>query len=509
MDHGSTATLHDLERGEERVETTILLGIAGVAALVHVATNGRYGFHRDELQTLSDALHMDWGFVAYPPFTPLVERVGMALFGHSLMGLRLFSVIAQAAVIFVAGLMAYELGGGRLAQVTAAVCVALAPLAIFQATEFQYSTFDYLWWVLIAYFVIRLLKSEDARWCVPIGATVGLGLMTKYTMVFYVAGILGGLVLTDARRFLRTKWFWIGIAIAWVICLPNVIWQVRHDFISYHFLHSIHVRDVRQGRAQGFFKYQFWINANPASAPLCIAGLIAFFRRRRFRMLGWMYVIPVVVFALNNGRFYYVGAVYPMLLAMGAVVGERWVATWSRGWRWAVEGIVFAGIAFCGAYSSAIIIPWAPSGALKEFALNNNGDLREEIGWDDLVRAVAGVRDALPAEQRHNVGILVGNYGEGGAVTILGPEYHLPPAIQLTNSGWLRGFPTPPPSTLIVVGWEREQVDEAFTACRLAGHNGNSSGVKNEESVDHPDIYVCGPPKLPWPQFWAEHQRFG
>jgi len=91
----------------------------------------------------------------------------------------------------------------------------------------------------------------------------------------------------------------------------------------------------------------------------------------------------------------------------------------------------------------------------------------------------------------------------------LGTEYHLPPAIQLTNSGWLRGYPTPPPSTLIVVGWDREQVDEAFTACRLAGHNGNSPGVKNEESLDHPDIFVCGPPKLAWPQFWEEHQRFG
>ncbi len=511
MHDGSTATLHDLGCGEERArpETAILLAIAGVVALVHVATNGRYGFHRDELQTLSDALHMDWGFVAYPPFTPFAERVGMVVFGHSLVGLRLFSVIAQAVVIFVAGLMARELGGGRLAQVTAAVCVALAPLAMFQATEFQYSTFDYLWWVLIAYFVIRLLKSEDARWCVPIGAAVGLGLMTKYTMAFYVAGILGGLVLTSARKFLWSKWFWMGIGIALIICLPNVIWQVRHDLISLHFLRHIHARDVRQGRGDGFFKDQFLINANLAATPLWIAGLVGYFRDRRFRMMGWMYVIPLVVFAATRARFYYVGAAYPMLLAMGAVVCERWVASWSRGWRWAVEGIVFAAIAFCGTYSSAVIIPWASSGPLKEFALKNNGDLREEIGWDDLVRAVAGVRDSLPAEQRENVGVLVGNYGEGGAITFLGPEYHLPPAIQLTNSGWLRGYPTPPPSTLIVVGWDREQVDEAFTACRVAGHNGNSLGVKNEESEDHPDIYVCGPPKLPWPQFWEEHQRFG
>jgi len=486
-----------------------LLTVALGMAVIHIATNGRYGFHRDELQTLSDALHMDWGFVAYPPFTPFIERIGMAWFGHSLIGLRMFSVIAQSAVIFIAGLMAREFGGGRLAQVTAAISVALAPLAMFEGTEFQYTTFDYLWWVLIAYFVIRLLKSDDPRWCVPIGAVIGLGLMTKYTMGFYLAGIAGGLVLTQARRFLRTKWFWTGTALAFLICLPNLIWQLRHDMVSLHFLQSIHHRDVGEGRADGFWQDQFRINTNLATAPLWIAGLISLFRNGRYRMLAWMYVIPLAVFAATKARFYYIGAAYPMLLAMGSVRGESWVSTLRRGWRWTVEAALFVGIAAGGIYFAAVIVPLAPSGALRDFALKNNGDLREEIGWEDLVRAIADVRDNLTVEQKQNLGVMVGNYGEGGAITILGPEYHLPPAIQLTNSGWLRGYPSPPPDTLIVVGWNQHQVDEAFTACRLAGHLGNSLGVKNEESEYHPEIYVCGPPKQGWAEFWRTHQRFG
>ena len=120
-----------------------------------------------------------------------------------MVGLRLFSVLAQAAVIVVAGLMARELGGSRLAQVTAALAVAFSPLPLFSGTEFQYTSFDFLWWVLIAYFTIRLLKSEDPRWWLAIGAAIGLGLLTKYSIVFYIAGILAGLVLTPARRFLR------------------------------------------------------------------------------------------------------------------------------------------------------------------------------------------------------------------------------------------------------------------------------------------------------------------
>ncbi len=494
---------------DQRSTTFSLLAIAVTVAVVHILTNGRYGFHRDELQTLSDAMHMDWGFVAYPPFTPFIERIGLSLFGLSLVGLRLFSVLAQAVIIAVTGLMARELGGGRLAQITAALTVALAPLSLFEGTEFQYTSFDSLWWVLIAYFVIRLLKSEDPRWCLAIGAAIGVGFMTKYTMGFFVAGIVAGLLLTRGRQFLASKWFWAGIALAFLICLPNLVWQLRHDLISLHFLEHIHKRDVGEGRGEGFFKYQFWICTNLFSAPLWIAGLVSFFRSPRYRMLGWMYAIPCALFAISKARFYYLGAAYPMLLAMGAVVGERWISSLSRAWRWAVEGALFVGLLAVGAYFSAVIIPWASDGPLRQFSLNNNGDLREEIGWEELVKAVTRVRDSLPPEQQASLGVVVGNYGEAGAVEILGSAYHLPPPITLTNSGWLRGYPAPQPTTLIVVGWSQRQVDEAFTDCRLAGHNGNIEGVKNEESKDHPDIFVCGHPRLPWPEFWEENQRYG
>jgi hypothetical protein len=494
---------------DSRGDTLALVGIALLVAVIHLLTNGRYGFHRDEFQFLSDARHLDWGFVAYPPVTPLLERIGLQLFGVSMVGLRLFSVIAQAVAIVVTGLMARELGGGRLAQITAALAVATSGLPVFEGTEFQYSSFDYLWWGLIAYFVIRLLKTENPRWWLAIGVFIGLGLMTKYTILFFIAGILCGLVLTPARRFLWTGWFWGGVAIALLIFAPNFIWQARHGFISEHFLQHIHIRDVRQGRGDGFAKDQFIICANLVAAPLWIAGLVAFLRDRRYRMLGWMYLVPLALFAFGKGRGYYLAAAYPMLLAMGAVVGERWVASMKRPRRLAVEGLFFTGLAAWGLLAYAILVPLAPGGPLKQFALKNNGDLREEFGWDELVRTVAGIRDSLPAEQRGDVGVLVGNYGEQGAVEILGPASHLPMPISLTNSAWLRGYPAVPPATLIVVGFSRERADAAFTSCRLAGHNGNSEGVKNEESESHPDIFVCGAPRLPWPEFWKAYQSYG
>ena len=245
--------------------TLAVLGIAASVAVIHLLTNSRYGFHRDEFQFLSDARHLDWRFVAYPPVTAL-ERIGLGIFGVSLVGLRLFSVIAQALAIVITGLMARELGGGRLAQITAALCVALSPLPLFEGTEFQYSSFDYLWWVLIAYFVVRLLKTENPRWWLAIGATVGVGLMTKYTMCFYVAGILGGLLLTRERRYFLSPWFWGGSALAVLIFLPNLLWLEVLAWIHSHsiFLQHIHMRaDVSEvAGLHGFLLDQIKICVN-------------------------------------------------------------------------------------------------------------------------------------------------------------------------------------------------------------------------------------------------------
>jgi Dolichyl-phosphate-mannose-protein mannosyltransferase len=495
-----------------RPEYLFLALIAVVMIILHAATNGRYGFHRDELQVLDDARHLDWGFVAYPPMTPFIERVGLALFGTSLVGLRMFSLLAQAAALIVTGLMAFELGGKRLAQIVAALAVLISPLPMFEGTEFQYSSFDYLWSVLIAYFLIRLLKTENPRWWLGVGAMIGVGMMTKYTMVFFVAGVVAGVLLTPVRRYLKSPWLWAGVALSLLIFLPNMIWQIRHHFISLEFLQHIHKRDVGEGRADGFVRDQFMISTNPFTAPIWLAGAYFYFfsaAGKRYRLLGWLFLVPLVLFMVGKGRGYYVAPVYPMLFAAGSVLFESWARSIPAVWSRALQAVLFAGFAIGGAYAAAVIIPFNPVIEAHGFALRNNGDLREEIGFTDLVKAVADVRDSLPPDQRANVAIITGNYGETGAVDLYGPTYSLPQAISGTNTAWYRGYGDPAPQTVIAVGLSRHFLDEHFGTCRLAGHNGNPYGIKNEESEDHPDIYVCGPPRDGWAAFWRDFQRFG
>src|SRR5271166_3749133 len=319
---------------DTRTDTALLIYLALVTVIVHMLVGQRYGFHRDELATLDDARHLAWGYVAYPPVTPFLGRVALELFGTSLRGIRFFSALAQAIVVVLSGLMARELGGKRLAQVVAALAVAIAPVSLFSGAVLQYVAFDYVWWVLTAYFLIRLLRTEDPRWWLAVGAAIGMGMMTKYTMIFLVAGIVVGVLVTNARRYLKSPWLWAGVAVSLLVFLPNLIWQIQHHFVSLEFLRHIHKRDIRWGRTKGFLPEQLFIAANMITIPLWVAGLFFYFRKpdgKPFRMIGWMAVVPFVLFLIAKGRGYYMAPVYPMLLAAGAVVEERWLASLSAG----------------------------------------------------------------------------------------------------------------------------------------------------------------------------------
>ncbi len=502
---------HSAERPATRRDLLPVFLIAVAILLLHTLTNMRYGFHRDELQFLSDALHLGWGYVAYPPLTPFIERLSMVLFGFTLEGLRLFSVLAQAGIVVTAGLIARTLGGNRVAITTAALAAALAPIALFEGTEFQYTTFEQFGWVLATYGVVRLLDSEDERWWLWIAAFAGLGIMAKYTVVFFVVALLAGFVLTPARRFLASRWFLFGCGLTVAIVLPNLIWQVHHNFISLHFLEYIHARDLRIGRggARDFWFFQALICANPFALPLTIAGVIAAWRSVRYRALSIAFVLTILSFALTKGRGYYTGAVYPIMVAFGAVAIMHWASSLRPAFRRTIVIVLWTGILAFGIYAACALVPIASRGPLKAFALARSEDLREEQGWDTFVQTIAQVRDTLTPAQRASLGIVTANYGEQGAVEILGRSDGLPAPISLTNSAWLRGYPTPQPTTLIVTGLDLEDANEEFTDCRVAARVPYPAHLNNEESKYHPDIFLCGPPRLPWPEFWKKYQRFG
>ena len=491
-----------------------MLILAGAAFLtLHMATNGQYGFHRDELQTLDDARNLDFGFVAYPPIAPLIARLELILFGTSLTGFRVFSSIAVSTVIVLAGLIARELGGNRHVQILAAVSAGISPLSLDQGAVFQYVSFDYLWGVAATYFLVRLLKSEDPRWWLAIGATLGIGMETRYTMGFLALGIAGAVLLTPSRRYLRSGWLWAGVGVSIVLLLPNLLWQVRHHFISLDFLSYLHARDLRQGRYRGFYRGQFLVCVNIVTAPLALLGLwFEFVRRegRRYRMLGWVFVLTFALFALAGSRSYYTAPLYPMLIAGGSLLFGELAAKWLGKWSWAAYGAQWSAI-FVGGFAFILLaMPVAPVGSrVWRISSKLHDQFREEIGWPDLARSVANIYHSLSAEEQARTGILTGNYGEAGALNLFGPAVGLPHAMSLTNSLWYRGYDLRLPQTVILTGFDLDEGRKLFGSCVVAGNNANSFGVENEESRDHPDILLCTNLRRSWPDFWEHSRRFG
>ena len=483
--------------------------IAVLVFALHTATNHRYGFHRDELQVLDDARALDWGYVVYPPLTPAVARVSSEIFGTSLTGLRSFTALAQSLIIILAALMARDLGGGAAAQVAAAAMTGIAPLAVIQGALFQYVSFDYLWWVLIAWLMIRLIRTGDARLWLAIGATIGVGALTRYTIAFFIAGLVAGVLLTGLRRHLKSPWLWAGVAASVVIFMPNLLWQVRHDFVSLEFLRSIHARDVEIGRTDGFLIEQLFVPANPFAIPWWIAGLWFYFftgRGKPYRAIGWMFVVPFVLFLLFKGRSYYTAPTYPMLLAAGAVMWERLLVDYRRVALAAAGVAVFAGATMSG----VLMLPIAPvNSAVWKVTSVVHDNFAEQIGWPELVDAVAAVHRALPPQERAAAAILVTNYGQAGAINLYGPQRGLPRAISGVNSHWARGYGSRAPQTTIVLGMSEQQAARLFESCEVHGEVTNSYGVSNEESREPNDILVCRGTREPWPRLWGRLRSFG
>jgi Dolichyl-phosphate-mannose-protein mannosyltransferase len=487
-------------------------GMAGVICIalatvvVHLVTGWRYGFDRDELMALDDARHLAWGYVQYPPMTAFFGAIALKLFGTSLGGFRFFAALVQAVALVLTGCMANDLGGGKWAQITAAL--AGVPFCLGGGALMQYISFDYICWVLVAWAMVRLLTSDNARWWLAVGASVGLGMLAKYTMGLLVAGIVVGTLATDARKYLRSGWLWAGVALSVFFFLPNFLWEWQRHFISADFLRFVHQRDVREGLTDGFFVGQ--LELMMFAMPLAGAGLwFYFFEEKRYRIMGWMYLVPLIMLVVLRGRDYYQAPGYPMLYAAGAVWAERKIETRGPAWTRLIRRAVLLALAFDIVVAAAVALPVAPvNSTWWKMAATRVVVFPEEIGWEEFTGSVAQVWQELPPETKARAAILAGNYGEVGALNLYGEKFGLPRAISGVNSSWERGHGDPAPETLVVVGYSREFLQQNFASCTVRGQVWNKYAIANEETTEDHDIYVCTGLKQPWPKFWQAARRF-
>jgi 4-amino-4-deoxy-L-arabinose transferase-like glycosyltransferase len=404
--------------------------------------------------------------------------------------------------------MARDMGGRRSAQIIAAIAAGIAPVALMAGTLIQYMAFDFLWWVVIAFFFVRLLATDDQRYWLGIGAAIGLGMMTKFTVAFWVAGLVVAFLLSARRKDLLSKWLWLGVAAALLIYLPNLIWQIQHEFVSLDFLSAIHARDIQWGRGNNFIPEQLTSSTNPFTLPLWGAGLLTCLLiqgMRRFRPLVWMFLTTFLIFLVAQGRSYYVAPAYIMLTAAGSVWWESWLSTAPSWPRRLAKGLLYGLVAVGGLAAILIVKPVAPvNSVLWKTTSRLNPEVVEMVGWQDLVSQVAAISQDIPAQEKPNAAILAGNYGEAGALDLYGRGLNLPPIISGADSFWYRGYGNYEPQTVILVGFEGGYASNFFQSCTYAGMVKNKFGVENEESTRHTGLYLCREPRRPWSQMWPE-----
>lgn len=485
-----------------------MVALVALKLVLHLYANRDYGFLRDELAYIDDGKRLALGYVDHPPLVPFFAAVARLAWGDSsLLGLRLWPALCSTALLAVTMQMAREMGGGRVATLLAGLAFIAAPIFLASAVLFQTLTFDLLWWGLASLSFLRLARTRNERWWLAIGVFAGLGLLTKYTVVFYAAGFaLALLVSGDRRAFLR-PWPWLALAIATCVAVPNIAWQISHSFIGLDYTDAINQRDQSIGRTDDFFPEQLLLLGPPA-VLVWGAGLVWLLRARAaapYRVLGWTFLFTVALFALSQGRGYYTAAVYPPLMAAGAVAFERLrpgrVRTASIA---TVAALLVAG----GVFAASVSLPLAPVGSgYFEFASGLNEDLPEMVGWPELVETIAAVRDELPEDERDEVAILAGNFGLAGAVNLYGPPHGLPEAISPVNTYyiWSEGRLDAP--VYLIVGFSEAGVRDLCRTVEVGAVISNREGVDNDESGGR--VYVCRDLHRPLSDIWPELRRFG
>ncbi|HEX6425631.1 MAG TPA: glycosyltransferase family 39 protein [Acidimicrobiales bacterium] len=403
------------------------LVIAGGVLALHLALGGRYGFHRDELYYLAAGRHPALGYVDQPPVVPLLARALTDVAGEHLWVLRAAAGAAHAGVVVVAAATARALGGGRRAMTMAALATATMPLYLATGSLFQTVVLDQLWWAVVVFVVVRLLTGADHRWWLAAGVVAGVGLQTKWTIALLGLGLAAGVAaVPEARRHLRTPWLWVGAAVALVLWLPNLAWQAANDWPTLEFMRNNNARVRDEEGPVGFVLLQVAF-VGPLAVPLVGAGLVWLWRDRRFRVLAVASATVAMVLLVVGGKAYYLGPLYPLGAAAGAVAAAPWLSARLHRWRRAVGALAANGL-----IPLAVLVPVAPVVVYADVLHAVNDDLNEQVGWPEMVDVVAAVVDVLPEDERADLRVITASYGEAAAIDLYGPARGLPRGTALS-----------------------------------------------------------------------------
>ena len=467
---------------------------------LHIATSTRYGYFRDALYYLACSEHLAFGYVDQPPMIAVLGWLTRHTIGTSLPALLLWPALAGASRIVLTAAIARELGAKGYATVLAATLAATPSVWWVIDHQFAMNAFEPLLWGGLAYIVLRIIKSGNMRLWIVFGVIAGLGLLTKYSIIIFASSLLAGVLLTRQRKILFTPWLLAGGAIAFLIFLPNLIWNIQHDWPFLELMRNIRASGKDVVLSPGAYLVQQVLMMNPASFPFWFGGLLFYFFSRdakSYRALGLAFLITIALFLITRGKDYYSAPAYVIALAGGAVATERlWERLKSQSMRALVRAACFVWLMLGVLPLLPLVLPVLPIDTFLRYQSHLPFEVpktetsfigetlpqyyADEFPWPGLVAEVARVYHSLTPEEQQRTAIYGNNYGQAAAVDFFGPQYGLPKAISGHQNYFLWGPRHYTGDIMIIMGEEEDEAGDDFESCTVAATLNNPYAYRYE-----------------------------
>ena len=499
------------------------LAVTALAAgflIAHLAavSLGAYEFHRDELLYLAMGRHLRLWRMDFPPGIAILAQTLRHTVGDSLVAVHALSALAASLVVVLAALIARELGGGWRAQALAALAIVGNPLFMRAGALYQPVVLDQVAWTLGYLALARWRRTDDPRWWLGVGVAAGLGLLCKFSILFFGFGVFVAVLLLPERRVLLTRWPWLAALVSLGIGAPSLVGQLALDWPVVGQMHDLQSTQLEHTTALGFVGGQLLMGPG---VLLAVAGAWAAFAWRplaRWRVVVLAGVVSFLTLLLLHGKSYYAGPVFPAMMAAGAVWLDARVGG-ARGWRTraALGGITLLIVAY-----AVLVLPlgfpflqpepmarYAARLGISAAVTTNTGhhlalpqDYADMLGWEAQARTMAGAYNALSPADRARVVIAAGNYGEAGALDYYGPRLGLPTPVSTGGSFWFFGPGERRGDVVLVASGDddtKADLETEWAHCASAATVDNPWGVDEER---HVTIWRCDAPRRSLQALW-------
>ena len=442
--------------------------------LPFILQNHYYEPQRDEFLYLAEAHHMAWGYMEVPPLLSVFAWV-TNLFGTSAFWLKFWPSLFGVFTFLIVGKIIISLGGKALALFLGFLPFILGAYLRIHFL-FQPNFLEIFFWTMIAYSILRFLQTQKNLWLYIFGISAGLGMLSKYSVAFFIISILFGLLITPHRKIFLNKHFYLSALIAFLIFLPNLLWQYFNHFPVIFHMKELHQFQLQYVEPSGFLLDQILMNLS--CVFIWMAGLYFTILKEKgkYRIFAWAYLFVILILLYFQGKSYYALGVYPVLFAFGAVHLERFATQHSRGWKYAFIAIPFV----LGIPTIPLLLPtWQPkklaayyetmhmdkTGLLKWEDLKNHPlpqDFADMTGWKEMTEKTAKAYATLSEEEKKHTIIFADNYGQAGAINYYGKKHGLPTAYS-DNASFLYWLPgSIHLDNLILITDDKEEMQHAF-----------------------------------------------